>query len=232
MGIFDRLLSRNKKYEESRVSQPSRFEPAPLSLRHSDGRVENIYFNGLMDVYGKALMVVGIDQGEISSDGTRMVKNYYVEPVYSRDASGNVIEITEDYYREFGIHPDQGGDAERYNAIKGFFQAREITKEKIGSNYIGGLAVNQNGEYYRQYDEDFKSRYIGMIKNQELAEQQRKEKIRAIAEQERQNLMKSGLAEQLRQQTQDPSEYDIRTGEAGVLTSEQRERIDRYSQMV
>lgn len=236
MGIFDKWLGKNKKHENLvRNTQTTTFEREPLTLRHSDGRIENIYFNGIVNVHNKALMAVGIDQGVISNDGTRMFKNYYIEPHYDRDASGNIIENTEEYYREHGVHPEHGGDPRKYNAIKGFFQAREITKEKIGSNYIGGLGINTNGEYYRQYDENFKQKYVQMVKNQDLAEQQRKEQIRIIAEQEKQEMINKGIESQLKEMTQDPADYDSsnpRTGEAGVLTPEQREKIDRYSKMI
>ena len=189
MGLFDRF----KKKEEPEVkAQSSVFRREPLTLTHSDGREENIYFNGLIEVDGKTLMTVGIEQ-EISSDGTSVVHTYLIEPKFSKDEHGNNIDITEQYYKELGIHPRDGGDARKYNAIKGFFQHSQIGKDKMGSNYIGSLEYNdQKGQYYRGYDNNFRQKYIERTKISDFEKEQTKLEKEYNKQQEIQAIMDKG----------------------------------------
>lgn len=189
MGLFDRL---KKKEEPERKAQSSVFRPEPLRLTHSDGRKEDIYFNGLIEVDGKTLMSVGIEQA-ISNDGTSVVHTYLIEPKFSKDEQGNNIDITEQYYREMGIHPRDGVDARKYNAIKGFFQQSQIGKDKMESNYIGSLEYNaQKGQYYRAYDNQFRQSYIERTKISDFEKEQAKLGREYSHQQEVQQIMDRG----------------------------------------
>ncbi|MBQ8044043.1 MAG: hypothetical protein IJ272_07865 [Clostridia bacterium] len=157
MGFFDRF--KKKEEQQGLKGQSTIHLPEPLEIKHSDERKDKIYFYGLKEVDGKILMSVGIEDGNNISD--MYPPEYLVEPHYTPDENGNLIEDTEAYYRGMAVPPKKGGDRAKFIAIKGFFQPRDITKEKIGSNYIGGVVfVKEVSEYRRRYDETFRRKYI------------------------------------------------------------------------
>lgn len=217
MGFFDRF----KKKEHEAKPQTTNFDKEPLTLIHSDGRKDKIYFNGLVEIDGKQLMSVGIDTGVRIGD-KEYRDNYYVDPIYDINEKGEPVDNTEVYYKRLAVL-----DRAAFNAVKGFFQSRDITKEKIGSNYIGKLVFNsQAGKYIRQYDEVFKQKYIEKLRQQERAEIDRKSQEAERARHAQDQMIAIGrkrqIQEELSTKTQDGTEYDMshpRSGEAQILSS-------------
>lgn len=150
MGLFDRF----KKKEKKEVKQ----ESLPLILNYSDGTVAEISFKGGVEIEGKYLHKAYATYTK--QDGTFEGKSFLLEPITKKDTNGNIIDSTEAYYNWMAQKDGTIEGQQRYNATKGFFKMQEVQKiGRSGDVYIGSVELNQNGEYYRHYDLDFKNKY-------------------------------------------------------------------------
>ena len=163
MGFWDRF----KKKEEPKVEQ----QKQPLTLQYSDGTVANVTFDGICDIEGKTVHAAHIEY--IAQDGRFTSRRVLLEPITRTDENGNVLDATEEYYTQMAAMDGTQEARARYNAVKGFFKKQEITEEKMGSNYIGNIAIRQDGQYYRYFDPNFKASYIQTFMDEKnLKEQQ------------------------------------------------------------
>ncbi|MBR5228144.1 MAG: hypothetical protein IKV94_05875 [Clostridia bacterium] len=224
MGLFDRF--KKNKSEHSQVYEQQKM---PLSLQYSDGTRAEVNFMGLteVDVNEVKKQLHQVNVVYISSDGKFISKPYLLEPIPYRNEKGEIVDGTEMYYKQMGALPQQGEDKSRYNAVKGFFKQQFC--EVLESNYIGNLAQMENGEYRRNYDNQFKSAYDAIYKQ----EQNRKamEKYNDNMEREaqmeryRNEKLEEGFRQQLQGQIISP-EYDVynpKSGDEGILTPQQKE---------
>ena len=185
MGFLDRF--RRNKDQEQQVKQIKQ----PLTLQYSDGITAYVHFDGLCEVEGKYLHQAHIEY--VNPNGSFESRVVLLEPM-TREQNGQNIDITEDYYRYMSKIDETRESVERYKATKGFFKKREITEEKLGSNYIGSVVQNQNRGFYRYYDEGFRNQHIQRtrienarihednIRRQQESEQEYQEYSRAMQE--------------------------------------------------
>lgn len=172
MGFFDRF---KKKQDDQKIEEQKK---QPLTLKYSDGTVAQITFNGTCDVDGKSLHSANILY--IAEDNSFKSRSVLLEPIMSQN-EGQWVDSTEQYYRWMAERDGTQEAGKRYGAVKGFFKQSEITEEKMGSNYIGNIAQKEDGQYFRYFDKQFKSKYI--------------ENIRAKKAQERSAALKDKLIE-------------------------------------
>lgn len=198
MGFFDRF---KKKEEQSQVEQKLQ----PLTLQYSDGTVAKITFNGIVDIDGKSIHSANIQYE--NSDGTFRGKSVLLEPIMSQDSEGNWIDATEQYYKQMSTRDGSREAQASYNAVKGFFKKQDIDENVIGSNYIGNLARNENGQYFRNYDNNFRQKCIQKHMDEKQAE--------AEAKQQRENGFMADLQKQV-----ETKQVNIKTSHAEHLTPE------------
>ena len=197
MGFFDRF-KKNKDTKEQEQKQP-------LRLQYSDGTVADIFFNGQCEVEGKLLNSVNIQY--LNQDGTFSGRTVLLEPITSYDEHGRPIDGTEQYYRAMAYRDGTLESHAAYAAVKGFFKKQEITEDKMGSNYIGNVSMNEKGQYYRYFDESFRKQHIERAN----AEKQAREEARVQRE--------DAFMENLRQQIE-TKPVNIKTSHAEHLTQE------------
>lgn len=152
MGLFDRF----KKKEETNIDNKQNM---PLTLNYSDGTEARVNFNGIVNVDGKNLQSVNVVYID-SKTNKFQSRKYLLEPITKQDENGNVIDATEEYYKYMATMDGTEDGMKRFGAVKGFFKYQETSPEKLGSDYIGNLAYNENGQYYRHYDNSFRDQHI------------------------------------------------------------------------
>ena len=165
MGLFDRL---KKKQDEPKKEEQ---RPQPLTIQYSDGTVAEITFDGTCDVEGKILhsarAVYTNREGEFTS------RSLLLEPIMSQ-ANGQWQDATEMYYKGMAQRDGSPEAAARYGALKGFFKRQEISEQKMGSNYIGNVARNEQGQYYRHFDESFRRQHTERTRTENILKEQAK----------------------------------------------------------
>lgn len=219
MGIFDRF----KKKEQPKVEQQ---EQQPLTLQYTDGTVANITFSGLCEVEGKTLHTAHINY--INKDGSFRGRTVLLEPITSQDPNGETVDATEQYYRWMADRQETQESIDRYKAVKGFFKKQDLDKleaTNMGSNYIGCVTQRQDGQYYRYFDNDFKTKHIAISQQlraeKDMAAQERAAQERAATEAYVEAQKQEGIQEQLAKSTYPPEDI---SGYATILTQEDYER--------
>lgn len=208
MGFLD-MFKKNKEEKKLNQARSTIYTPEPFVLEHSDGTKDNIYFYGAEEIEGKILRRVVI-ANPVGEYGMENGQTYFIDPVVKKYNDGREFDITEEYYRNLGRKPEPGEDKSAYAAVKGFFKREEITKEKVGSSYIGKLSKTEQGKYYREYDRPFKDKFVAKTKENDMEKQAKKEADKLREEAEKKAIMDQGrIQEELEKQKGDPLAYDI-----------------------
>jgi len=155
MGLFDIF----RKKQETKVEEQRK---QPLTLQYRDGSMVNVIFDGACQIDGKSLHSAQVIY--ISQDGSFETRSVLLEPITSQGTNGEIIDSTEQYYRWMATKDGTEESSKRYGAVKGFFQKEQTEDSKIGSNYIGNVAMKDDGTYYRHYDSEFKNKYTKTYK--------------------------------------------------------------------
>lgn len=143
MGLFDRF----KKKQEPK--QQTIQMPQSILLDYGENGTADLKFMGLIDIDGKILsnvVVTYINEKKEFKQGS-----FLLEPNMVQDQKGNLIDGTEQYYRALSLqHKD---------AMKKFFDKEAVMDDAQGSNYIGGLQIQEDGSWSRNYDVNFRDKY-------------------------------------------------------------------------
>jgi len=153
MGLFDRF----KKKQEPK--QQTTQMPQSILLDYGENGTADLKFMGLIDIDGKILsnvVVTYIDEKKEFKQGS-----FLLEPNMVQDQKGNLIDGTEKYYRTLS--------SQYQDAMKKFFDKEAVMDDAQGSNYIGGLQIQEDGSWSRNYDVNFRDKYRqqAMLKRQQ-----------------------------------------------------------------
>lgn len=163
MGLFDRF--KKKDNDTKAVPQTTNFWNSPFVITHRDGVNDEFYFMGTREIYGKIVHQINRKEASIHT-GVSEFTNFYIDPIYETGPNGEIVDVTELRLREWGKDPGPGKDRRAFIAVKGYLKKEQITKEIMGSEYIGKLVRREDGSFYRHMDEDFKRKMIEYNKQQ------------------------------------------------------------------
>lgn len=168
MGRIRDFFSKMKTNQNIENSSASRYEFSyDLQLDYRSGIHADIKFDDeltsvmLPNHTLKSLQKIKIKY--LRQDGSFEQKDFYVEPITQTLQDGTVINNTREYFKQM----------KEINkpVVKGFFAKEQV--EELGTDYLGYIGKDSNGNYNRSFDMNFKYIYNGVYRNRQ--EQKRRE---------------------------------------------------------